>query len=253
MSISDPVLYPAPQSTAEGLRQEALRSRADLTRTLEELTHRFSARRIVQPRALMPVGASVAVGVVVFAVLRRLPAIRDLAWLGGLGAGIATRVVTRRRAGRTRPRPGRSVTVPASATHADVVTILLEHHRRIEREFGEVLAAHGPARVEAFASLVDLLQHHERVEQEFVHPLLRPIAVEIFDARLDEEDAVNRALASLISLGVSNPQFEDGLIQLRQMVRDHAEHEETREFPVLRQHLETEELRELGGLVRWSP
>jgi hypothetical protein len=37
------------------------------------------------------------------------------------------------------------------------------------------------------------------------------------------------------------------------MVRDHAEHEETREFPVLRQHLETEELRELGGLVRWSP
>jgi hypothetical protein len=91
------------------------------------------------------------------------------------------------------------------------------------------------------------------VEQEFVHPLLRPIAVEIFDARLDEEDAVNRALASLISLGVSNPQFEDGLIQLRQMVRDHAEHEETREFPVLRQHLETEELRELGGLVRWSP
>jgi hypothetical protein len=253
MSVSDPVLYPAPQNTTEGLRQEALRSRADLTRTIEELTDRLSARQVVRPRALMPVGASVAVGVVAFALLRRVPAVRDLAWLGGLGAGIATRAVTRRRTKRTRPRPGRTVAVPPTAAHADVVTILVEHHRRIEREFGEVLAAQGPARVEAFASLVDILQHHERVEQEFVHQLVRPIAVEIFDARLDEEDAVNRALASLISLGVSNPQFEDGLIRLRQMVREHAEREETREFPVLQQHLGTEELRDLGGLVRWSP
>jgi hypothetical protein len=253
MSVSDPVLYPAPQSTAEGLRQEALRSRADLTRTIEELTDRLSGRRMVRPTALMPVGTSVAVGLVVFAVLRRVPAVRDLAWLGGLGAGIATRAVTRSRVKRARPRPSRTIAVPPSKAHADVVTILVEHHHRIDREFGEVLAAQGPARVEAFASLVDLLQHHERVEQEFVHRLVRPVAVEIFDARLDEEDAVNRALASLISLGVSNPQFEDGLIQLRRMVRNHAEHEETREFPVLRQRLGTEELRELGGLVRWSP
>jgi hypothetical protein len=255
MSVSDPVLYPAPQTTPEGLRQEAIRSRADLTRTLEELADRLSARRLARPVTLAPLGTGVAVAAFVFALLRRT-GWRDLAWLGGLGAGVATGVATRRAA---RARPPRSpvggparVKLPATAAHADVVTILLEHHRRIESEFADVLAAEGTARVEAFASLVDLLQHHERVEQELVHPQLRSIAAGVADARLAEEDEATRALASLISLGVSNPRFVSGLIWLRDLVLDHAAREESQEFPLLRQHLGTQRLRELGGQVRWN-
>ena len=72
-------------------------------------------------------------------------------------------------------------------------------------------------------------------------------------ARVEEENAADRILASLISLGVEDQNFEAGLARLRQMVADHAEHEETEEFPVLRERIPAARRRQLAGEVFRSP
>jgi hypothetical protein len=248
VSLSDPILYPARHDTAEGLRQEALRTRTELANTVAALSERLSPRRAVRPGVVIPIVA----GAVVLAALRRIPAVGALA---GLGASAATAAALRWRerrwtAGAARSRRGSGF---ATGGGSDVVAVLRGQHRRIERGFAAVFAARGSDRLEAFSSLVNLLRHHERVEQEFVHPLLQSFAPDVADASLAEELAAGRGLASLISRGVDDPGFEPDLVRLRSMVADHAAHEESREFPVLRRQLASARLRDLGGQVRWSP
>jgi hemerythrin superfamily protein len=254
VSTSDPILYPAPATTLEGLRQEAARSRADLARTIEELAERVSPRRLARPAHTVPVAGGVAAGGAVFAVLRQIRALRELAWVGGLGAAIVTFVLARAVATRGgSPRPAGQVARARVTGEVDVVTVLLDQHRRIEAAFAEVLRAQGHDRLEAFASLVELIRHHEHVEQDSVHPTLKSFAPEVAEARLAEEEAADRALASLISAGVHDPSFDSGLRRLQQMVHDHASREESREFPLLRAHLGAVRRREMAGQVRWSP
>ena len=116
--------------------------------------------------------------------------------------------------------------------------VLLDQHREIIAAFDRVRnAAARQDRIEAFAALVQLLRHHERVEQRVVHPELAAFTDEVARARVEEENAADRMLASLISLGVDDQNFDAGLARLQQMVADHAEHEEAEEFPVLRERI----------------
>jgi hemerythrin superfamily protein len=190
------------------------------------------------------------VGLAAFAALRRVPVVRAVAWIGGLGAALATIFVARRGVRAIEEAP--VVPIAVDDQPYDVVTVLIEQHQRIEAAFAEVLEAVGQHRVEAFAALVDLLRYHERAERDLVHPLLRPFAAEVADARLAEEDAADRALASLVSRGVADPAFEAGLIRLQRLVSDHAAHEEAREFPLLRSDIAPARLRDVAGQVRWT-
>jgi hypothetical protein len=251
--MSDPVLYPAPGGTPEALAQEVARTRADLAHTVEELAGRMAPGRLLRPANTTRVAGSVVAGLGVVLALRRRPSLRGLALLGGLAAALAVFIGTGT-AARRRVTSGLAPAFPLDnlpAEARDVVGVLVDQHRRIDIAFALVLAASGQDRVEAFASLVDVVRQHERVEQEVVHPALRPLVDEVAEARLAEEKAGDRALASLISKGVHDPDFVAGLSRLRRMVREHADHEETREFPLLR-HLPAERLREMAGQVRWS-
>jgi hypothetical protein len=263
VNVTDPVRYPLPVETTDGLRQEAQRARVDLARTMEELADRLSTRRLVRPAVLTlsPVLTGLAVAVTASATLRRFARVRRVAWLGGLVSGVVAAEGARRiiRAGRI--VPGAS---PAAegvedlevedlvAGEQDVVTVLREQHRRIERAFTDVLAAEGYDRLELFATLVELLRQHEHAEQRFVHPLLRLVASDLVDARLAEETSAERALSSLMSRGVGHPDFESGLVELRRLVLHHTAQEESREFPLLRAHVDVIRRRELASALRWS-
>jgi len=181
--------------------------------------------------------------------------LREIAWVGGLAAAVLA-FATARRAVAPRPtRPAPRTGPPAVRTGAnDVVDVLLDQHRQIVAAFERVRdAAAGQDRLEAFSALVQLVRHHERTEQRVVHPALAAFSDEVARARVEEEIAADRMLASLISIGVHDLNFDAGLARLQQMVADHAEREETEEFPLLRERLPAAQLRELLGEVYRSP
>jgi hemerythrin superfamily protein len=251
VSTSDPVLYPAEAGSTEALRQEAARTRLDVARTVELLAERLQRRPTVGPTTVAPVAVAVGCGLGAWAALLIHRRLRPLASIGGLGAAVAGFAVTRR---AMAPRPTASVVV--TADRDDVVDLLLAQHRDIMSSFATVLDASGHDRTETFAALVELLQRHERAEQAVVHPVLRAVtgeAGEVAEARVEEEKAADRALASLISKTAADPTFEAALAAFRQTVQDHAGQEESREFPLLRELVPAEQLRRMAGDVRRTP
>jgi hypothetical protein len=263
MSTSDPVLYPLPAGTTEALQQEAARARADVAQTVEELAERMNPGRLVQSSVSVPVAAAVVAGAGTWVAMARSRVLREIAWVGGLAAAALAFATARRAVVSRRPTPAARnaasnkpvVREPAVRTGLnDVVDVLLDQHREIVAAFDRVRdAAAGQDRLEAFASLVELLRHHERVEQRVVHPEIAAFADGVARARVEEEEAADRMLASLISIGVDDRNFDPGLARLQQMVADHAEHEETEEFPVLRERVPAARRRELAGEVFRSP
>ncbi|HEY7173834.1 MAG TPA: hemerythrin domain-containing protein [Micromonosporaceae bacterium] len=283
MSHADPILYPLPRGSAESVRQDVFRTRADLAETIGELAARFHPRAFIRARlkalwtASKPVvgGAAALLSSVIAGevVSRRAQerAVRVATRAGfaaaGVGAAALTYTSLRRRVDPDLIRTAQPLgTVEPSRTSlyrgraasgrgpaGDVVDLLSEQHKQLLASF-DLVAANGGAdddRREAFASLVQLLNRHERAEQEIVHPVIAAIAggSEVASARLDEENVADRTLASLISRGVDDGGFLPGLHRLRDLVEAHARHEEAYEFPLLRARLDGLTLRRMANRV----
>jgi hypothetical protein len=136
----------------------------------------------------------------------------------------------------------------------DVVDLLLAQHARIEELFLLVSGGAGQTRREAFDDLVHLLAVHETAEEEIIHPLVRTLPGSGGDAlvedRLAEERQAKETLSILVDAGVDAEGFDAGILVLREVVLEHARHEERYEFTELRQHLPPERLRKLGAALQ---
>jgi hypothetical protein len=244
MSVSDPILYPIPGDSPEALRQDAVRTRADLVDTVHALSTRG---RVLGVRAGTAGGLAGALAGVLIA--RRHRPLGLLVMAAGLVAG--GYFVTRRRPSTVdshgEPVPA---ALPPGPDGGDIIDTLLEQHHQVHALFADVAAARGQDKVEAFATLADFLARHEHTEQELVHPLLSEVDGNAAAARLHEESTADRALASLISRGVADPGFDAGLVDLERMVTEHASHEETEEFPLLRARVPADRLQRLATQFR---
>jgi hemerythrin superfamily protein len=136
----------------------------------------------------------------------------------------------------------------------EVVAFLKAQHDLIEDMFDEVLHASDPqAREKPFVALRQLLAVHETAEEMVVHPRVRREVNNgdaIVDARLEEEHDAKELLSSIESLEVTSQEFIDQLAKLREAVLDHADHEETEEFPKLQRELDSDDLKRMGTAVR---
>jgi hemerythrin HHE cation binding domain-containing protein len=140
-----------------------------------------------------------------------------------------------------------------AAQDQDVVELLLDQHDQIRSLFGQVQTAQGTTKRELFEDLVRLLAVHESAEEEVVHPAARkkvPSGDQVVQSRLHEENEAKQALAHLYDIGVDHPEFDTGFAALSNAVNEHAMHEETEEFPQLRQNIPAEQLRRMAGAVR---
>lgn len=140
-----------------------------------------------------------------------------------------------------------------TAEDQDVVELLLDQHDQIRSLFSQVTTAQGTTKRELFEELVRLLAVHESAEEEVVHPIARrkmESGDQVIDSRLHEENEAKHALAELYDMGVDHPQFDSKFAELANAVNQHAMHEETEEFPYLRQNLPAEQLRRMAGAVR---
>jgi hemerythrin superfamily protein len=135
-----------------------------------------------------------------------------------------------------------------------VVDFLKAQHDLIEDMFDEVLHATDPqAREKPFIELRQLLAVHETAEEMLVHPRVRrdfATGDEIVDALLQEEHEAKEQLSNIESLDITSSQFIDELSKLREAVLNHAEHEESNEFPKLQRELSANELKWMGTAVR---
>lgn len=125
----------------------------------------------------------------------------------------------------------------------DAVDLLLQQHQQIRDLFAAVdKAAGAKVKQERFEELRRFLAVHETAEELVTHPRARMAddGNSVVDARLEEETASKKLLASLDGMKVHDPAFDSRFKELRRAVLDHAAAEERDEFPLLRQSSESQ-------------
>lgn len=134
----------------------------------------------------------------------------------------------------------------------DVVRILLEQHERIKELLTQVRSATGKRKREAFDELRQLLAGHEAAEEMIVRPLTRATdgGNSIASARNHEEHMATHLLADLEKLETSSEEFSAGLKEFETKVLEHAQNEESEEFPLILRSRSELQRRMLGRGLR---
>ena len=135
----------------------------------------------------------------------------------------------------------------------DAIDFLVAQHNRIRGYFDTVLSAqNATAREEAFFEMRRLLAVHETAEEQIVHPMARrriAFGDRIVDERLEEENSAKKLLSEIEKLDVDSDEFVTKTKELQKAVLEHAEHEETNEFPELSKELSDGELKRMRTMI----
>ncbi|WP_045878113.1 hemerythrin domain-containing protein [Pseudofrankia sp. DC12] len=140
----------------------------------------------------------------------------------------------------------RAAALPAD----DVVAVLLNQHARIRDLFAEVRTETGQHKQQAFDELRALLAVHETAEEMIVRPVTSQVEKAVATARDHEEDEASHVLKALEKMDVNSAEFDARLADFERAVSDHAEHEESEEFPRVRGVRDEEELEKMGRRLR---
>jgi hypothetical protein len=127
---------------------------------------------------------------------------------------------------------------------SDVIEFLLSQHQQVRGMLDDVLAGSGQERQRAFDAVREMLARHETAEEMIVRPLTRkaPDGERVAEGRMQEENRAKEVLADLEKMDVGSAEFTTTFTEFRQAVLDHAQAEETQEFPLLRQSTDPEAL-----------
>lgn len=128
----------------------------------------------------------------------------------------------------------------------DVVDLIMQDHREVERLFEEL---RNPARRAGLVPvLTTLLTAHSRAEEAEVYPVARDEAGIAEDVAHSQEEHVQaeEVLARLAEIDPSTPQFDRVLQEVVDSVGHHVEEEEATVLPALRSNLSAQRLGELA-------
>ena len=130
-------------------------------------------------------------------------------------------------------------------TRGDLVEQLLDQHEQVRAAIDEVAkTTTAKSRQQAFDQLRELLSRHETAEEMIVRVLTRRFdnGDEIASARMDEENKSKEMLVELEHLDIASVEFARLFETFGQKVLEHAQAEETYEFPLLRRNLDADRL-----------
>jgi hemerythrin superfamily protein len=135
----------------------------------------------------------------------------------------------------------------AVAVSADVVDLIMQDHREVERLFDE-LRSHPEKRLLMVPTLTALLTAHSRAEEAEVYPVAREEDDEAEEvAHSQEEHAqAEQLLRRLADADPESSTFDDILDQLVEAVNHHVEEEESTVLPGMRERLDEDRLVELA-------
>ncbi|WP_137122275.1 cytochrome P450 [Segeticoccus rhizosphaerae] len=152
------------------------------------------------------------------------------------------------------------------SSHADLVAAVTAQHGQIAQLISRTAQSEGETRREAFEALRRLMALHEAAEQATIHPLVTASngeGSEVGQERVEEEDEASNLMERLESFDVTSYEFTIQVQLLEEAVTFHANAEETRELPRLRDAPEADLRRAIGALStveqlsspesEWSP
>ena len=139
----------------------------------------------------------------------------------------------------------------------DVIEVLEHDHREVEQMFAELESLRGAAteeaksRREALADQVTIeLVRHSVAEEVLVYPQVEDkVGAEEADHAREEHAEAEETLHRLEKLDADDPAFDEELGTLMGEIRHHITEEEGEIFTQMRQVMDGDELRKLGGRV----
>lgn len=133
----------------------------------------------------------------------------------------------------------------------DVIRILLEQHAQVRELFAEIQQASADLRQEPFDRLRALLAVHETGEELVLRPKAEDSAwKDVATERNQEESEANEVLKHLEELDTTTEAFLSALQDFEKSVDEHAEAEESEEFPRVLRALDEDERRRLGARLQ---
>jgi hypothetical protein len=133
----------------------------------------------------------------------------------------------------------------------DVIRILLEQHAQVRDLFAQLQASPASGRKELFDDLRALLAVHETAEEMVLRSQADGGAwKDVAEERNREEHEANEVLKDLEALDPQTDAFLEKLTAFEKAVDEHAEAEETEEFPRVLSACDADERRKLGDRLR---
>jgi hemerythrin superfamily protein len=145
----------------------------------------------------------------------------------------------------------------ADEQQRDVIEVLEHDHREVEQMFQELESLRGASTEEALARRKQLadqvtieLVRHSVAEEVLVYPQVdAKVSKEEAEHAREEHAEAEETLQRLEKLDPDDPAFDDELATLMREIRHHIEDEEGQMFAHMRQVIDEDELRKLGGRV----
>ena len=129
----------------------------------------------------------------------------------------------------------------------DVVDLIMQDHREVERLFDE-LKENPEKRPNLLPVLTTLLTAHSRAEEAEVYPVAAAEAGEKEEVSHSQQEHIeaDQLLAKLAKTDPTSPEFDKALQNLVDAVSHHVEEEETKVLPGMRSSLSAKRRNELG-------
>jgi hemerythrin superfamily protein len=135
----------------------------------------------------------------------------------------------------------------------DVIDVLTADHREVELLGDQIAATVEPAERRDLADqLIAELVRHSVAEEMYVYPAMRdhlPNGEQAVEHDIEEHKELETLMKELERTDAESTEFENIVGSLRQVLRDHVQDEETKQFPQLRAHLPAATLVELKEKV----
>jgi hemerythrin superfamily protein len=139
----------------------------------------------------------------------------------------------------------------------DVIEVLEHDHREVEQMFSELESLRGAESDDAKARRKELadqvtieLVRHSVAEEVLVYPQVeKKISAEEAEHAREEHAEAEETLQQLEHLDADDPAFDNALATLMREIRHHIEDEEGQLFAHMRQAMDEDELKKLGGRV----
>jgi hemerythrin superfamily protein len=139
----------------------------------------------------------------------------------------------------------------------DVIEVLEHDHREVEEMFKELESLRGASSEEDKARRKELtddvtieLVRHSVAEEVIVYPTVdKKVSKKEADHAREEHAEAEETLKRLEKLDADDPAFDDELAELMKEIRHHIEDEEGEMFAHMREVIDEDELRKLGGRV----